>query len=66
MKVKKITYKDTNIVNEQTAERIKPVTISIVGFVIEENSEYITLTRELLVPEKERKKKYIFFLLIIF
>jgi len=56
MKVKKITYKDTNIVNEQIAERIKPVTISIVGFVIEENSEYITLTRELVGPEEFRSQ----------
>lgn len=47
----KITYKDSNIMNDQSSEVVKPANIIAVGFVLEHKSTHITLARELVDDE---------------
>lgn len=51
MKTKIVKYIDSNIINEQTNEIVKPVIITAVGFVIEETDNYITIAREIIDNE---------------
>lgn len=47
-KVKKLKYWDSVHSTEQLSEPIKPSQMEIVGFVIEETDEYITLAQEII------------------
>lgn len=46
MKIKKIKYLDSNIIEEQTSEVAIPVKITAIGFIVKETENYITLARE--------------------
>lgn len=54
MKIKRLKYIDSSLNAEQTDMISKPVTIEIVGFVVEETKEHITLAMEIIDGEDYR------------
>lgn len=48
MKIKKIVYRDSVCSTGQSNKSVKPSKIEIVGFVIDETEEYITLAQEII------------------
>lgn len=48
MKVKRIKFVDSAITEEQTDLICIPLKITVIGFLVQETEEYITLARELL------------------
>lgn len=42
----KVSYIDSNIIEEQTNQVAEPVKITAIGFLVKETNEYITIARE--------------------
>ena len=51
MKIIEIEYTDSNIINEQTSEIVKPEIIQAVGYLIKDGQDYITIAREVIKNE---------------